>query len=205
MKTNIPLSSAKAAVPIQAAVESVRALRAKMVFLVALSDSERGGYKRFRLGPKSLRVLQSRVITAREHPELLPKAFDFEAFDNETASTAALDALLTEVNTLRRTVEDTLRVVGKSAIQSGNAVYGYLRISTSAGPADQLKSTVDKLAGRASRTRTPKNAAAAPSGTADPATANAVVSIRTPATPGAGNQSVTTPTVAVDATNRQVA
>ena len=101
---------------LQRAVDEIQAL---LPFLVDLSPESR--QELFKAGPRSRAFLA--LATAQEHPDILPRAFDLDAFAEDVALFGALDRPYVALRDLLRQVEDTRIAVGAEAMEAARAVY----------------------------------------------------------------------------------
>lgn len=104
---------------------SVEAIRAVLPFLVDLSPESR--QELFKAGPKSRAFLDLALATAQEHPDILPRAFDLDAFAEDVALFGALDRPYVALRDLVRQIEDTRIAVGAEAMEAARAVYHYAK------------------------------------------------------------------------------
>ena len=165
-KTNTTKPTATSVDEIRAAAANVGVLQQQMTFLVQLTDAERREHQSARIGLRTLRKIENRLVAAREHRDLLPEAFDLRKFERDTVTAGALAECLSAVDKMRDAVYDTLLAVTKRASVAANSAYGHIKVGSTT--ATSLKRTVEKLGNRAGRTPT-----AEPTGTpiALPATA----------------------------------
>ncbi|HEX9951184.1 MAG TPA: hypothetical protein VGB53_05400, partial [Rubricoccaceae bacterium] len=94
-------------------------------FLVDLSPEDR--QELFKAGPKSRAFLDLALATAQEHPEVLPRAFDLDAFAEDVALFGDLDRPYVALRDLLRQMEDTRIAVGAEAMEAARAVYHYVQ------------------------------------------------------------------------------
>jgi hypothetical protein len=155
MKAIVPATSAKvrslSVEDIKAATVALIALRGTMSSVKALTPEQRREYYRQRLGPQTLRVLDNRVMAARQHRHLLPPSFDLRKFERDTALVGELQECLAAADQLMTIVQDALLPVASRAVQAGSVAYAHIKASP--GAAEQIKRSVGKLSMRANRGR----------------------------------------------------
>lgn len=137
---------------IRKATARVTALLETMSFVEPLSQAERRSHRTVHLGPKTLRTINNRLVTAQANPNLLPPAFDLKRYERDTALASALSECLSAVDRMQSAVRETLLVVGRRAVVDSATVYGYLRVT--ATTADRLKRTVERLGRRTAQSTT---------------------------------------------------
>ena len=75
---------------------------------LTFTPAERHEHRAARLGPKTLRLVDNRVVAARQHQDLLPPVFDLRKFEQDAALTAELRECLEAIDEIREDVWDTL-------------------------------------------------------------------------------------------------
>lgn len=119
-----------------------------------------------------LRVLETRLVAARQHRDMLPAMFDMRKFERDAGLTVALGECLGAIEEMREAVRDTLGGVAQRAFEAGSTAYAHIKIAATS--AQSLKRTVEKMGARSTSlvSREPAAVETAkpvePSGTAPP-------------------------------------
>jgi hypothetical protein len=142
MKTYSRQHAALSAETIRTAMADLKKIRHRMT-LTSLTLEERFEYQQDRAQRLSLRVLEDRVLAARQYRELLPVSFDLRRFERDTQLARALHDCLSFVEETRQALRDTLLMVKACSAQAGLVVHGHLKIAD--GPDRNLKWAVNKL------------------------------------------------------------
>jgi hypothetical protein len=137
---------------VRAATADIGALHEQMTFLVQLTDTERQQHQRARIGMKTLRTIENRLVAARQHRNLLPQEFDMRKFERDTTTAVALSECLVAIDKMRDSVYDTLLAAGNRAAVASQSAYGHMKLG--AVTAQRLQRTVDKLGKRMVRSTT---------------------------------------------------
>ena len=135
---------------INAAKAALHEFRKTMTFVVVLTEAERREHRHARLGGKKLRLVENRLVAARQHQDLLPPKFDLAQFEKDAAETFALSEFLAELDAIYTDITDTLLAVGNRATVAAATAYGHIRVGSTT--AERLKRTVQKLTVRHERT-----------------------------------------------------
>jgi hypothetical protein len=184
-ETVIPLKD------IETALDSLRAVRAKMTFLSALTPKERQSMPR--MNPVVLGTMEAVVAAAQENPGILPASLSLHQYATEVEACRALHNVLTQLQELSSGVQDTLLTLGREANGTTQQVRAIVNTAARTKPTPGLKLLSRRLNPRPGRyvkaeaeTPAPASAPVAPL-TVDPASTAAPPSsvAQTPApTPG---------------------
>jgi hypothetical protein len=181
MKANASRATKTAGESIRAAADQVGVLRNSMTFLVPLTEAERTEHRNARIGVRRLRLIATRLEAARQYREHLPEAFDYRSFERDARATASLADLLTEVDTLRTAVHDTLLVTANRGAVAAQSVYGYIQVGSVT--AERLKRTVTAAAAHGPRKADGNRAATEKPSTETPAAKPAAAAAAPAASP----------------------
>lgn len=120
---------------------SLTDVEAKLSFLISLSAVE--AQKLIKMGSKSMDFVHDALLSAREHPEILPTSFDLAEYENDVALYDALQSIQIRINELAKKIDDTMRLVGSDSMNAALEVYGLLNLALKTNPS--LKPTIDEL------------------------------------------------------------
>jgi hypothetical protein len=152
---------------IQSATSAVNKLRESMPFLIEATPTERRAFKAARLGPKTLRALENRILAVQQHPELLPLAFDVKAFERDASLTLALIDCIQAIERVRDSVMDTMLSVGAQANQASAIAYAHIRVASNLGVNVNRLSVVTRRSKRNSSADSPTDSPVTPLPTTD--------------------------------------
>ena len=117
---------------ILAAEAEVKALRAKLAFVVTLSAQERAA---LRLpGEREFGALEKAVATAKEHAALLPAGFDSKEFEQQAQVVAAVHRCWFQLSRAALDLQDTLRSVSAEPLKAATQVRGYVKTAAVRAP-----------------------------------------------------------------------
>ena len=103
----------------------VSQIRAKLSFLINLSDDERK--KGLKFGPESVPYVEDAQRGITNFPEAFPGAFDIAEFSRDASLIVFLRNIQVPLQSLNQGISDTLRVAGEDALRAANEVYSYLQ------------------------------------------------------------------------------
>lgn len=109
-------------------------IRTALPFLEDLGPEERQELPK--LGPKSYAFARLALDVARQNPDVLPRAFDLDAFGRDVALLEALEPVRLALNRLAEHVGDTRMLVGSEAYLSALEVYRYVKGSRAGAALD---------------------------------------------------------------------
>lgn len=133
----------------------VNALEDALPFLIDLNLDERKAMVKF--GDKSQAFVNNAADLVRQHPEILPPAFDLAAFEQEVDLLAALLPIRHALENLLGRLQDTTYALGSDTYTASLHIYTYAKTANLMTGA--LEDAMDDLGKRFAR-RAPVKAAA---------------------------------------------
>ncbi|MEL7225531.1 MAG: hypothetical protein AAGL17_11895 [Cyanobacteria bacterium J06576_12] len=128
---------------------SLKAVKAKMPFLIHLSTQER---RRFlKMGDKSLAFVTNSLLAAQSNPEILPGNFDVASLNRDYQLSRDLLEVQTVLRQLNEQVDDTLLAVGSEAMTNSLSIYDYVKTAAKREPG--LKGLAEQLGERFKKIR----------------------------------------------------
>src|SRR6185503_17881201 len=121
-------NTAPSAEEIRAATAALKDIRTTMN-LTSLTTEERVEYQQDRVNRIALRLLEDRLLAARESRDLLPVSFDLRRFERDTQLTRTLHDCLCFIEEIRTALKDTLLVVKSCAAQAALVADGHLKVA----------------------------------------------------------------------------
>lgn len=114
------------------------AFKAALPPLVTVADEERSTLPK--MGDKTQAFVGKALITAQNHPEILPGKFDLAAFQTDVELIDALTPIWAEMRELFAALDDTLLLAGSEAFSAALEVYQYAKLNDQEGElGDALK------------------------------------------------------------------
>jgi hypothetical protein len=126
------------------ALDHLEKLHELMPFLLSLKPSERQGL--MKLGPKSLKFMESVLTVAEQHPELVPPAFDVAEMRKDYDLVKRLEQIQPALQMLAQATDDTRTVAGSEAITTALALYGVFKAAKRSVPG--IESVLAEMGGR---------------------------------------------------------
>jgi hypothetical protein len=131
----------------------IKKLNELLPFLLSLKQNERMGL--VKLGPKSIKFVESVLTVAEQHPELVPPAFDVVEMRKDYDLVKRLEQIQPSLQMLAQATDDTRTVAGSEAITTALALYGVFKAAKRSVPG--IESVLAEMGGRfKKRARTPK-------------------------------------------------
>jgi hypothetical protein len=111
---------------------ALKELREALPTRTVLSRAERK--RAHHMGARSVFFLVNSLQVAREHPRLLPPAFDLDAFERGVSELAELHEFSREVQRLGAEVRDTLMKLSQYLLPRGRLVRHFVRSASQRSP-----------------------------------------------------------------------
>ena len=124
----------------QAVIAAIATIRAKLPFLVDLTDDESGGLAKF--GPKSHAFVSKALQTAQLNAQIIPPSFSLAEFERDYALWQALQPIQMQLSQLQELFNDTVAALGSDLYTEALTSYGYLKAAGSGSGLDELKSLI---------------------------------------------------------------
>jgi hypothetical protein len=125
----------------QTVKDALTAIETALPFLISLTDQERKKLRK--TGPERLPFVQGAGVAAQDNPDILPKTFDADGFENAVALFSAMTEINTIVSQLSSKIDDTRLAVGVEALSGASDVYNYVKAAATKTPG--LKPVADQL------------------------------------------------------------
>ena len=129
---------------LQAIKDAFATIKAKLPFLVSLTNDERKSI--VKTGAGSLSFVTKAFTAAQENPTIFPGSFDKDAFGRDCDLFATLTELNTLANQIAEQIDDTRMAVGGEAMRQAMQTYDYVKTGAKTNPG--LKTVADELGER---------------------------------------------------------
>ncbi len=124
----------------QAVIAAIATIRAKLPFLVDLTDDESAGLAKF--GPKSHAFVGKVLHTTQLNTQILPPSFSLAEFERDYALWQTLQPIQVQLTQLQELFNDTMAALGSDLYTEALTSYSYLKVAGSGAGLDELKSLV---------------------------------------------------------------
>ena len=126
----------------KAIMEAIAAIRARLPFLVDLSNEERDLLPK--MGEQTHSFVMKLLELAKQHPELFPKEFNLAEFQKDVELYNNLFPLLNSLKQLNQLVSDTLVAVGSDIYTEALEAYTYAQSSGKAQGLDDIRAIMSR-------------------------------------------------------------
>ena len=131
---------------------SLSGLEADLAALIALSKEERRDM--FKMGTKSHAFCTTALNVAEQHPGIMPRDFDLNAFREDQNALDVLRPLAMRLNQLHQRMADTELALGSDLMASALEVYGIVKSSAKDKGLDEARRVLSERFGRNGPRRT---------------------------------------------------
>jgi len=138
------IDASVSAADLQAIKDAFAAIKAKLPFLVNLTNEDRK--KMTKTGSDSLTFVTKALSSAQANPNIFPGSFDRAAFQRDVDLFAVLTELTTLANQVAEQIDDTRMAVGGEAFRQATQTYDYVKTAAKTQPG--LKGLADELGER---------------------------------------------------------
>ena len=137
----------------QAIMEAIKTIREKLPFLIDLSKKERKTL--VTLGDKSHAFVDQAAEVAVQNPDLLPRSFDINEFQQDIQLLTSLNRIWIAFSQLGELLDDTILAAGSDAYAAARKVYAYTKIDGTGAGLDELKKMMSQRFARSHKSKKP--------------------------------------------------